>query len=79
MLSLTLENRSEEANPKRVGRFTDSTEDSGPEKPGNRAEDKTLTIREMWIVANIRKENPPFMTVNTQLNLIFETFAVRPE
>ncbi len=25
------------------GRFTDSTEDSGPMKPGNRAEDKTLT------------------------------------
>ena len=83
MLSLTLENRSEEANPKRGGteggRFTDSTEDSGPEKPGNRAEDKTLTIREMRTVANIRKENPPFMTVNTQLILIFETFADRPE
>jgi len=27
------------------GRFTDSTEDSGPMKPGNRVEDKTLTIR----------------------------------
>ena len=26
------------------GRFTDSTEDLGPMKPGNRAEDKTLTI-----------------------------------
>jgi hypothetical protein len=26
------------------GRFTDSTEDSGPMKPGNRAGDKTLTI-----------------------------------
>ena len=25
------------------GRFTDSTEDSGPRKPGNRVEDKTLT------------------------------------
>ncbi len=25
------------------GRFTDSTEDSGPMKPGNRVEDKTLT------------------------------------
>ena len=24
------------------GRFTDSTDDSGPMKPGNRAEDKTL-------------------------------------
>ena len=25
------------------GRFTDSTEDSGPMKPGNSVEDKTLT------------------------------------
>ncbi len=25
------------------GRFTDSTDDSGPMKPGNRVEDKTLT------------------------------------
>ena len=25
------------------GRFTGSTEDSGPKKPGNSAEDKTLT------------------------------------
>ncbi len=28
------------------GRFTGSTEDSRPEKPGNRVEDKTLRIRE---------------------------------
>ncbi|MCP5007055.1 MAG: hypothetical protein GY941_24390 [Planctomycetes bacterium] len=27
------------------GRFTDSTEDSGPMKPGNSVEDKTLTTR----------------------------------
>jgi hypothetical protein len=27
------------------GRFTGSTDDSGPMKPGNRVEDKTLTIR----------------------------------
>ena len=26
------------------GRFTGSTDDSGPRKPGNRVEDKTLTI-----------------------------------
>lgn len=26
------------------GRFTDSTDDSGPKKPGNRMEDKTLRI-----------------------------------
>ena len=28
------------------GRFMDSTEDSGPMKPGNRVEDKTLTTGE---------------------------------
>jgi hypothetical protein len=27
------------------GRFTDSTDDSGPMKPGNSVEGKTLTIR----------------------------------
>ena len=27
------------------GRFTDSTDDLGPVKPGNSAEDKTLTTR----------------------------------
>jgi hypothetical protein len=30
------------------GRFTDSTEDSGPKKPGNRAEDKTLRTGKTW-------------------------------
>ena len=30
------------------GRFTDSTEDLGPVKPGNRVEDKTPKTREMW-------------------------------
>ena len=42
-------NRLDEENPKREGpeggRFTGSTEDSGPMKPGNKVEDKTLTIR----------------------------------
>ena len=32
------------------GRFADSTEDSGPKKPGNRAEDKTLKTWEVWIL-----------------------------
>jgi len=31
------------------GRFTGSTNDSGPKKPGNSVEDKTLTIRERRI------------------------------
>jgi len=31
------------------GRFTGCTDDSGPMKPGNRVEDKTLTIREIWV------------------------------
>ena len=30
------------------GRFTDSTDDSGPKKPGNRAEDKTLRTGKAW-------------------------------
>jgi hypothetical protein len=43
------ENRIDEETPKRGGaeggRFTGSTEDSGPMKPGNSVEEKTLTIR----------------------------------
>ena len=31
------------------GRFTDSTDDSGPMKPGNSVEDKTLTTRKLWV------------------------------
>lgn len=31
------------------GRFTGSTDDSGPMKPGNSVEDKTLTIRKLWV------------------------------
>jgi len=30
------------------GRFADSTEDSGPKKPGNRVEDKTLKTWKVW-------------------------------
>lgn len=43
------ENQIDEETPKRGGaeggRFTGSTEDSGPMKPGNSVEEKTLTIR----------------------------------
>ena len=35
------------------GRFTDSTEDSGPMKPGNSVEGKTLTIRKTGDRKNI--------------------------
>ena len=31
------------------GRFTSSTDDLGPMKPGNRAEDKTLTTRKLCV------------------------------
>ena len=31
------------------GRFTGSTDDLGPMKPGNRVEDKTLTIRKLCV------------------------------
>ncbi len=43
------ENRLDEETPKREGteggRFTGSTDDSGPMKPGNSVEEKTLRIR----------------------------------
>jgi hypothetical protein len=35
------------------GRFTDSTEDSGPMKPGNSVEDKTLTTRKTGCRKNV--------------------------
>jgi hypothetical protein len=54
MLPETTANRIEEETPKRGGaeggRFTGSTEDSGPVKPGNSVEDKTLTIRKGGVV-----------------------------
>ena len=31
------------------GRFTGCTDDSGPMKPGNSVEDKTLTTRKLWV------------------------------
>ena len=48
------------------GRFTGSTEDSGPRKPGNRAEDKTLTTGRRKRREGTT-ENPPLATVNKQL------------
>ena len=66
-------------NPRRQGteggRFTDSTEDPGPKKPGNRVEDKTLEIREERMDNEQGKGNPPFMTVNTHRNLTTELSA----
>ena len=47
------------------GRSACSTEDSGPEKPGNRVEEKTPGIGEDWWQRSEGQENPPFMTVNT--------------
>ena len=48
MLLPVVENRLDEGIPKRGGaeggRFTGSTDDSGPAKPGNSVEEKTLTI-----------------------------------
>jgi len=32
------------------GRFTGSTDDSGPTKHGNRAEDKTLKTWKLWVL-----------------------------
>ena len=32
------------------GRFTGSTDDSGPKKSGNRAEDKTLKTWKVWVL-----------------------------
>ena len=36
------------------GRFTDSTDDSGPMKPGNRVEDKTLTTGKTGCRKNVQ-------------------------
>ena len=44
-IKLTLIRRPRSSAGVEGGRFTDSTEDSEPMKPGNRVEDKTLTIR----------------------------------
>jgi hypothetical protein len=42
-------------------------------------EDKTLTIREERMDNEQGRGNPPFMTVNTHLNLRSELIADRPE
>jgi hypothetical protein len=49
------------------GRSTGSTEDSGPMKPGNSVEDKTLTTRKERKEGGSWTENPPLATVNTHL------------
>ena len=41
------------------GRFTGSTEDSGPMKPGNSVEEKTLTIREVLGIYQISSLGVP--------------------
>jgi hypothetical protein len=51
------------------GRSTGSTDDSGPMKPGNRVEDKTLTTRREGKKGRSSTENPPLATVNTHLIL----------
>jgi hypothetical protein len=56
-------------------RFTGSTEDSGPMKPGNSVEDKTLTTGEVKRKRNGKAENPPLTTVNTQLTKCFRRSA----
>jgi hypothetical protein len=52
------ENRLDQGTPKREGteggRFTGSTDEAGPMKPGNSVEDKTLKTRQKGI--NILKE-----------------------
>jgi hypothetical protein len=42
------------------GRFTDSTDDLGPEKPGNRVEGKTLTTRKL---KDETHSKPGFLTI----------------
>ena len=49
------------------GRFAGSTEDSGPMKPGNSVEDKTLTTGRKKKTGRFSTENPPLATVNTHL------------
>ena len=50
------------------GRSTGSTEDSGPVKPGNSVEGKTMKTREGEGRRPLGSENPPLATVNTQLS-----------
>ncbi len=40
------------------GRFTESTDDTGPMKPGNRVEDKSLEIRKATFKKNIICRDP---------------------
>ena len=67
-LPQVLENRPDQENPKREGteggRFTRSTGDSGPVKPGNSVEDKTPKTRKVEEKEQgLITENPPFKAV----------------
>jgi hypothetical protein len=50
------------------GRSTGSTEDSGPMKPGNSVEEKTLTTGTRSSTPMLPAKNPPLATVNTHLS-----------
>jgi len=63
----TCEGEPEAGQGAKGGRFAGSTEEAGPMKPGNRAEEKTLTIRKKKKKGRSRKENPPLAMVNKQL------------
>jgi hypothetical protein len=57
------------------GRSTGSTYDPGPEKPGNRSEEKTPGTGEGWHEMSESEEDPPFMTVNTHPRNALRCFA----
>lgn len=61
------------------GRFAGSTDDPGPEKPGNRVEDKTLETGErLYKEKTTGTENPPLATVNTHLKVTLEIYEIKP-
>ena len=61
------------------GRFAGSTNDPGPEKPGNSVEDKTLETGERSDQEKTTgTENPPLATVNTHLKVALELSEIKP-
>ena len=50
------------------GRSTGSTDETGPMKPGNSVEDKTLRTGKGKVRESLWAENPPLATVNTHLS-----------
>jgi hypothetical protein len=61
------------------GRSAGSTVDPGPEKPGNRVEDKTLETGERLDKEEIAEtENPPLATVNIHLKVALEISKTEP-